>query len=263
MKRTGLAKELIALCKDRKIDKIVVSEAGASVYSASEYASRELPDMDVTLRGAVSIARRLQDPLAELVKIEPKSIGVGQYQHDVAQSKLGRSLDATVEDCVNAVGVDVNTASVPLLTRVSGLTEGIAGNIVRYRDRNGRFASRADLRLVPRLGEKTFEQAAGFLRITGGDNPLDASAVHPESYPLVEKILDDLGVGIETVISNRELLKKIKPEKYVSEQFGLPTITDILKELEKPGRDPRPEFVSASLQGRSRGNLGSEIRDDS
>lgn len=172
MKRTRLAKELIALCKDRKIDKIVVSEAGASVYSASEYASRELPDMDVTLRGAVSIARRLQDPLAELVKIEPKSIGVGQYQHDVAQSKLGRSLDATVEDCVNAVGVDVNTASVPLLTRVSGLTEGIAGNIVRYRDRNGRFASRADLRLVPRLGEKTFEQAAGFLRITGGDNPL-------------------------------------------------------------------------------------------
>ena len=243
-----LARELIALCKDRKIDKIVVSEAGASVYSASEYASRELPDMDVTLRGAVSIARRLQDPLAELVKIEPKSIGVGQYQHDVAQSKLGRSLDATVEDCVNAVGVDVNTASVPLLTRVSGLTEGIAGNIVHYRDRNGRFASRADLRLVPRLGEKTFEQAAGFLRITGGDNPLDASAVHPESYPLVEKILDDLGVGIETVIGNRELLKKIKPEKYVSEQFGLPTITDILKELEKPGRDPRPEFVSAHFK---------------
>ena len=247
-----LAKELIALCKDRKIDKIVVSEAGASVYSASEYASRELPDMDVTLRGAVSIARRLQDPLAELVKIEPKSIGVGQYQHDVAQSKLGRSLDATVEDCVNAVGVDVNTASVPLLTRVSGLTEGIAGNIVRYRDRNGRFASRADLRLVPRLGEKTFEQAAGFLRITGGDNPLDASAVHPESYPLVEKILDDLGVGIETVISNRELLKKIKPEKYVSEQFGLPTITDILKELEKPEEIPVPSLSVHTSRKESR-----------
>ena len=227
---------------------IIVNEAGASVYSASKLATEEFPQFDVGQRSAASMARRLQDPLAELVKIDPKSIGVGQYQHDVAQSKLGRSLDATVEDCVNAVGVDVNTASVPLLTRVSGLTEGIAGNIVHYRDRNGRFASRADLRLVPRLGEKTFEQAAGFLRITGGDNPLDASAVHPESYPLVEKILDDLGVGIETVIGNRELLKKIKPEKYISEQFGLPTITDILKELEKPGRDPRPEFVSAHFK---------------
>ncbi len=243
-----LVKELIGHCKGRRIDRIVVSEAGASVYSASEYASRELPDMDVTLRGAVSIARRLQDPLAELVKIEPRSIGVGQYQHDVAQSKLVRSLDATVEDCVNAVGVDVNTASVPLLTRVSGLTEGIAGNIVQYRDRNGRFASRADLRSVPRLGAKTFEQAAGFLRITGGNNPLDASAVHPESYALVEKILDDLGVGIEAVIGNGELLGKIKPEKYVNEQFGLPTVMDILKELEKPGRDPRPEFVSARFK---------------
>lgn len=243
-----LAKELMDLCKDRKIDKIIVSEAGASVYSASEYASRELPDMDVTLRGAVSIARRLQDPLAELVKIEPKSIGVGQYQHDVAQSKLGRSLDATVEDCVNAVGVDINTASVPLLARVSGLTEGLAGNIVQYRNQNGRFTNRNALRSVPRLGEKTFEQAAGFLRITGGENPLDASAVHPESYPLVEKILDDLGVSIGTIIGNRTLLKKIRPEKYVCEQFGLPTITDILTELEKPGRDPRPEFVSAHFK---------------
>lgn len=243
-----LARELVGLYKDRRIDKVVVSEAGASVYSASEYASHELPEMDVTLRGAVSIARRLQDPLAELVKIEPKSIGVGQYQHDVAQARLARSLDATVEDCVNAVGVDVNTASVPLLTRVSGLTESIAGNIVQYRNRNGRFASRADLRSVPRFGEKTFEQAAGFLRITGGDNPLDASAVHPESYSLVESILDDLGADIGTVIGNRELLGKIEPGKYISDRFGLPTVVDILKELEKPGRDPRPEFVSAHFR---------------
>ena len=179
------------------------------------------------------------------VKIEPKSIGVGQYQHDVAQTKLTRSLNATVEDCVNAVGVDVNTASVPLLTRVSGLTEGIASHIVEYRNRHGRFASRADLRAVPRFGEKTFEQAAGFLRITGGTDPLDASAVHPESYPVVERILADLGVGVESLIGNRNLLARVKPEKYISDRFGLPTITDILKELEKPGRDPRPEFVSA------------------
>ncbi len=240
-----LASELAGRCRERRIDRIVVSEAGASVYSASEYASRELPELDVTLRGAVSIARRLQDPLAELVKIEPKSIGVGQYQHDVAQTKLTRSLNATVEDCVNAVGVDVNTASVPLLTRVSGLTEGIASHIVEYRNRHGRFASRADLRAVPRFGEKTFEQAAGFLRITGGTDPLDASAVHPESYPVVERILADLGVGVESLIGNRNLLARVKPEKYISDRFGLPTITDILKELEKPGRDPRPEFVSA------------------
>lgn len=240
-----LASELAGRCRERRIDRIVVSEAGASVYSASEYASRELPELDVTLRGAVSIARRLQDPLAELVKIEPKSIGVGQYQHDVAQTKLARSLNATVEDCVNAVGVDVNTASVPLLTRVSGLTEGIASHIVEYRNRHGRFASRADLRAVPRFGEKTFEQAAGFLRITGGTDPLDASAVHPESYPVVERILADLGVGVESLIGNRNLLARVKPEKYISDRFGLPTITDILKELEKPGRDPRPEFVSA------------------
>lgn len=240
-----LAKELLALSRDRSIDKVVVSEAGASVYSASEYASAELPEMDVSLRGAVSIARRLQDPLAELVKIDPKSIGVGQYQHDVSQSKLARSLDATVEDCVNAVGVDVNTASVPLLSRVSGLTPGIAENIVHYRNRNGRFASRADLRGVPRLGEKTFEQAAGFLRISGGTNPLDASAVHPESYPVVKKMVDDLNADVKALIGNRTMLQKIKPDKYVDERFGLPTVLDILKELEKPGRDPRPEFVSA------------------
>ncbi len=243
-----LAGELAGRYRDRRIERIVVSEAGASVYSASEYASRELPELDVTLRGAVSIARRLQDPLAELVKIDPKSIGVGQYQHDVAQTKLARCLNATVEDCVNAVGVDVNTASVPLLTRVSGLTEGIASHIVQYRNRNGRFASRADLRAVPRFGEKTFEQAAGFLRITGGSDPLDASAVHPESYPVVKKILADLGVGIESLIGNRNLLGQVEPEKYISERFGLPTITDILRELEKPGRDPRPEFVSAHFK---------------
>ena len=243
-----LAADLLRMVEGKKIDKIVVSEAGASVYSASEYASRELPDMDVSLRGAVSIARRLQDPLAELVKIDPKSIGVGQYQHDVAQTKLARSLDATVEDCVNAVGVDVNTASVPLLTRVSGLTETVAENIVQYRNKNGRFASRADLRAIPRLGDKTFELAAGFLRIPDGENPLDASAVHPESYELVEKILADSQTDIRNVIGNASLLKTVKPEKYVSDRFGIPTIVDILKELEKPGRDPRPEFVSAHFK---------------
>lgn len=243
-----LAGDLLKMVNGRKIDKIVVSEAGASVYSASEYASHELPDMDVSLRGAVSIARRLQDPLAELVKIDPKSIGVGQYQHDVAQTKLARSLDATVEDCVNAVGVDVNTASVPLLTRVSGLTETVAENIVQFRNKHGRFASRADLRAIPRLGDKTFELAAGFLRIPDGDNPLDASAVHPESYELVEKILQDSRTDIKNVIGNESLLKTVKPEKYVSDRFGIPTIVDILKELEKPGRDPRPEFVSAHFR---------------
>lgn len=243
-----LAADLLRMVEGKKIDKIVVSEAGASVYSASEYASRELPDMDVSLRGAVSIARRLQDPLAELVKIDPKSIGVGQYQHDVAQTKLARSLDATVEDCVNAVGVDVNTASVPLLTRVSGLTETVAENIVQYRNKNGRFASRADLRAIPRLGDKTFELAAGFLRIPDGENPLDASAVHPESYELVEKILADSQTDIRNVIGNASLLKTVKLEKYVSDRFGIPTIVDILKELEKPGRDPRPEFVSAHFK---------------
>jgi uncharacterized protein len=227
---------------------IVVSEAGASVYSASEFASKELPDMDVSLRGAVSIARRLQDPLAELVKIDPKSIGVGQYQHDVSQTQLARSLDAVVEDCVNAVGVDVNTASAPLLSRVSGLSSSVAAGIVSYRDSKGKFASREQLRNVPRLGDKTFEQAAGFLRIMGGDNPLDGSTVHPESYPLVQRILADIKQDMKTVIGNSSLLKSLNPAKYSDEKFGIPTITDILKELEKPGRDPRPEFTSATFR---------------
>ncbi len=243
-----LARELTALYKDRSIVSIVVSEAGASVYSASEYAANELPDMDVSLRGAVSIARRLQDPLAELVKIEPKSIGVGQYQHDVAQTRLARSLDATIEDCVNAVGVDVNSASVPLLTRVSGLTAGIAGNIVRYRNENGPFTDRRCLMDVPRFGAKTFEQSAGFLRITQGDNPLDASSVHPESYGLVSSMLDDLKTDIHQILGNTDILKRIRPEHYANEQFGVPTVRDILSELEKPGRDPRPEFVYAKFK---------------
>jgi uncharacterized protein len=227
---------------------MVVSEAGASVYSASEFASKELPDLDVTLRGAVSIARRLQDPLAELVKIDPKSIGVGQYQHDVNQSKLARSLGAVVEDCVNSVGVDVNTASVPLLTRISGLNTTLAGNIVSYRDQHGAFVSREQLKQVPRLGDKTFELAAGFLRINDGSNPLDACAVHPESYPIVERILADIKKGIGEIIGDGRLVRSLKPESYVDEKFGLPTIQDILKELEKPGRDPRPEFKTASFR---------------
>jgi len=243
-----LAQELIALRPELKLTKIVVSEAGASVYSASEFASRELPDMDVSLRGAVSIARRLQDPLAELVKIDPKSIGVGQYQHDVGQFQLARSLDAVVEDCVNAVGVDVNTASAPLLARVSGLSASIAQSIVTYRDTHGMFATRATLKDVPRLGDKTFEQAAGFLRVMGGDNPLDASAVHPESYPLVRKILADINKNIREVIGDSKLLKSLTPGKYADEQFGIPTISDILSELEKPGRDPRPEFTTATFR---------------
>jgi uncharacterized protein len=243
-----LARDLIKLRPELKLTSVVVSEAGASVYSASEFASRELPDMDVSLRGAVSIARRLQDPLAELVKIDPKSIGVGQYQHDVSQYQLARSLDAVVEDCVNAVGVDVNTASVPLLARVSGLSSSVAQAIVSFRDAQGRFASRAQLRDVPRLGEKTFEQAAGFLRIMDGNDPLDASAVHPESYPLVQTILADIKQDIKGVIGNSALLKSLSPSKYTDEKFGLPTITDILKELEKPGRDPRPEFTTASFR---------------
>jgi uncharacterized protein len=243
-----LAQDLIKLRPDLKLSKIVVSEAGASVYSASEFASRELPDMDVSLRGAVSIARRLQDPLAELVKIDPKSIGVGQYQHDVGQFQLARSLDAVVEDCVNAVGVDVNTASAPLLARVSGLSAGVAQSIVAYRDAHGMFASRAALKEVPRLGDKTFEQAAGFLRVMGGDNPLDASAVHPESYPLVKKILADLKKGIREVIGDAKLLRSLNPAKYADEKFGIPTIADILGELEKPGRDPRPEFTTAAFR---------------
>lgn len=243
-----LAQDLIKLKPELKLTKIVVSEAGASVYSASEFASKELPDLDVSIRGAVSIARRLQDPLAELVKIDPKSIGVGQYQHDVGQSQLARSLDAVVEDCVNAVGVDVNTASAPLLARVSGLSSSVAQSIVNYRDAKGMFTSRADLRSVPRLGDKTFEQAAGFLRVMGGNNPLDASAVHPESYPLVEKILADIKRDVAGVIGDERLLKSLNPAKYADEQFGVPTITDILKELEKPGRDPRPEFTTATFK---------------
>ena len=243
-----LAQDLIKQRPELKLTKIVVSEAGASVYSASEFASRELPELDVSLRGAVSIARRLQDPLAELVKIDPKSIGVGQYQHDVSQTQLARSLDAVVEDCVNAVGVDVNTASAPLLARVSGLSSSVAQSIVNYRDMQGAFPSRAALKKVPRLGEKTFEQAAGFLRVIGGDNPLDASAVHPESYPVVEKILADIKRDMKAVIGDTSLIKSLNPAKYADEKFGVPTVSDILKELEKPGRDPRPEFTTATFK---------------
>jgi uncharacterized protein len=243
-----LARDLIKLRPELKMTSVVVSEAGASVYSASEFASRELPDLDVSLRGAVSIARRLQDPLAELVKIDPKSIGVGQYQHDVSQFDLARSLDAVVEDCVNAVGVDVNTASVPLLARVSGLSNSVAQAIVTHREFTGRFASRAQLLDVPRLGAKTFEQAAGFLRIMDGNDPLDASAVHPESYPLVQAILADIKQDLKNVIGNSSLLKSLNPAKYTDAQFGLPTVSDILRELEKPGRDPRPEFTTATFR---------------
>jgi uncharacterized protein len=243
-----LAQDLIKRHPECKLTKIVVSEAGASVYSASEFASRELPDMDVSLRGAVSIARRLQDPLAELVKIDPKSIGVGQYQHDVSQTQLARSLDAVVEDCVNAVGVDVNTASAPLLARVSGLSSSVAQSIVTYRDMKGAFTSRAALKSVPRLGDKTFEQAAGFLRVMNGENPLDASAVHPESYPVVQKILADIKRDMKAVIGDAGLIKTLNPAKYADEKFGVPTVTDILKELEKPGRDPRPEFTTATFK---------------
>ena len=243
-----LAQDLIKRRPDLKLNKIVVSEAGASVYSASEFASRELPELDVSIRGAVSIARRLQDPLAELVKIDPKSIGVGQYQHDVSQTQLARSLDSVVEDCVNAVGVDVNTASAPLLARVSGLNGNVAQSIVDYRDKNGKFSSRSTLRSVPRLGEKTFEQAAGFLRVMDGDNPLDASAVHPESYPLVEKILAEIKKEVKQVIGDSALLKSLEPKRFADERFGVPTVADILKELDKPGRDPRPEFVTASFK---------------
>lgn len=226
---------------------IVVSEAGASVYSASPLAAEEFPTLDVTYRGAVSIARRLQDPLAELVKIEPKSIGVGQYQHDVNQVKLSRSLRAVMEDCVNAVGVELNTASVPLLSCVAGLSDSIANNIVTYRETHGAFASRQELMKVARLGEKAFEQCAGFLRITGGKEPLDASAVHPETYPVVEQILNDTGKTLKEMMGNTRLLSQISPKKYANEKFGLPTITDILRELEKPGRDPRPEFKTATF----------------
>lgn len=242
-----LAGELIRALSDRKLQKIVVSEAGASVYSASALAAKEFPELDVSLRGAVSIARRLQDPLAELVKIDPKSIGVGQYQHDVNQTQLARSLDAVVEDCVNAVGVDVNTASVALLAHISGLNITLAQNIVTYRDQNGAFANRRALMNVPRLGNKTFEQAAGFLRIQGGDEPLDASAVHPESYPIVAKMLQTTHLRAEELIGNRSALKTLKPSDYIDSHVGLPTINDILAELEKPGRDPRGEFQTATF----------------
>ena len=243
-----LAGELIKHLPEQKMTKIVVSEAGASVYSASAFASKELPDLDVSLRGAVSIARRLQDPLAELVKIDPKSIGVGQYQHDVNQTQLARSLEAVVEDCVNAVGVDVNTASAALLARVSGLSASVAANIVNHRNSHGVFPSRAALKAVPRLGDKAFEQAAGFLRIRKGDNPLDASSVHPEAYPLVEKILADIRQDVNALMGDGKLLKSLSAEKYADERFGVPTVTDILRELEKPGRDPRPEFKTATFQ---------------
>jgi uncharacterized protein len=243
-----LVAELMAKMPELKLTKAMVSEAGASVYSASELAAKEFPDLDVSLRGAVSIARRLQDPLAELVKIEPKAIGVGQYQHDVDQSGLARSLDAVVEDCVNSVGVDVNTASVPLLAHVSGLNQTLASNIVAFRDENGAFKTRVGLKKVPRLGAKAFEQAAGFLRIMDGKNPLDASAVHPEAYAVVEKIAETTKRPLKSIIGDRAFLKSLKPAQFADAAFGIPTVTDILAELEKPGRDPRPEFKTATFQ---------------
>ncbi|MGW4832583.1 Tex family protein [Amycolatopsis japonica] len=242
-----LAGELIKKHPELKLTKAVVSEAGASVYSASAFASQELPGMDVSLRGAVSIARRLQDPLAELVKIDPKSIGVGQYQHDLSEISLSRSLDAVVEDCVNAVGVDVNTASAPLLTRVSGITTTLAENIVAHRDENGPFKTRSGLKEVARLGPKAFEQCAGFLRIPDGDDPLDSSSVHPEAYPVVRRILSSTGTDIRSLIGNTRTLQALKPAEFVDDTFGLPTVTDILSELEKPGRDPRPAFKTATF----------------
>ncbi len=242
-----LAMDLIKASPELSLTKIVVSEAGASVYSASAYASGELPDLDVSLRGAVSIARRLQDPLAELVKIDPKSIGVGQYQHDVTGTKLERSLDAVVEDAVNAVGVDVNTASRPLLARVSGITDSLAGAIVAHRDARGAFASRDQLKDVPRLGPKAFEQCAGFLRIRGGGNPLDSSGVHPEAYPVVRRILERTRTDVAALVGNASALRGLDPRDFTDEAFGLPTVNDILKELEKPGRDPRPEFQTATF----------------
>lgn len=246
------AKDVLKQIKESKSDMllpqtVVVSEAGASVYSASELAANEFPDLDVSLRGAVSIARRLQDPLAELVKIEPKAIGVGQYQHDVNQSQLARKLDAVVEDCVNAVGVDLNTASAPLLARVAGMTKTLAQNIVAFRDENGRFNSRSDLKKVPRLGPKAFEQCAGFMRILNGKNPLDASSVHPEAYPVVEKILQATTATLTDLMGNATKIHQLNAKDFVDEQFGLPTVTDILKELEKPGRDPRGEFKTATF----------------
>ncbi|MER5725179.1 Tex family protein [Streptomyces sp. NPDC002418] len=243
-----LAGELCEKHPELKLTKVMVSEAGASVYSASAFASQELPDMDVSLRGAVSIARRLQDPLAELVKIDPKSIGVGQYQHDLSEVKLSRSLDAVVEDCVNGVGVDVNTASAPLLSRVSGIGSGLAENIVAHRDTNGPFRSRRALKDVARLGPKAYEQCAGFLRIRGGDDPLDASSVHPEAYPVVRTMVKRTGGDVASLIGNTQTLRSLRPDDFVDEKFGLPTVTDILRELEKPGRDPRPAFKTATFK---------------
>jgi uncharacterized protein len=246
----ALATELIADIRASGAQaptKAMVSEAGASVYSASAYAAHELPDLDVTIRGAVSIARRLQDPLAELVKIDPKSIGVGQYQHDITPGTLARSLDAVVEDAVNAVGVDLNTASVPLLSRVSGVTESLAESIVAHREKTGAFPNRRALLEVPRLGPKAFEQCAGFLRITGGEDPLDASGVHPESYPVVRRILDRAGVTLGELIGDARTLRSLKPAEFADDRFGIPTVTDILAELEKPGRDPRPAFSTATF----------------
>ena len=243
-----LAAELVKGMPQLRMQKIMVSEAGASVYSASELAAKEFPELDVSLRGAVSIGRRLQDPLAELVKIDPKSIGVGQYQHDVSQVQLARSLDAVVEDCVNAVGVDVNTVSAALLTRISGLNSTLANNIVEFRNSNGAFANRNQLKKVPRLGAKTFELAAGFLRVMNGDNPLDTSAVHPETYPLVKRIAEHTQRDVRSLIGDSAFLKQLDPKQFTDEMFGLPTVTDILAELDKPGRDPRPEFKTATFQ---------------
>ena len=244
----ALAGDLIKRHPDLALTKVMVSEAGASVYSASELAAKELPDLDVSLRGAVSIARRLQDPLAELVRIEPKAIGVGQYQHDLNQTQLARQLDAVVEDCVNAVGADLNTASAPLLARISGLNESLAKNIVAFRDEHGAFRNRRQLLKVPRVGARTFEQAAGFLRVVNGDNPLDASAVHPEAYPVVERIVSRTGVGIRELIGKTAVLRALEPEEFADAQFGVPTVEDILAELDKPGRDPRPEFRTAAFK---------------
>ena len=243
-----LIAEVISTLEKNKPTKVIVSEAGASVYSASEFASKEFPDLDVSIRGAVSIARRLQDPLAELVKIDPKAIGVGQYQHDVSQSQLSQTLDNVIEDCVNAVGVDLNSASAPLLSRVSGLNKTMANNVVSFRDQHGRFNNRNELKKVARLGPKAFEQAAGFLRISNGDNPLDYSAVHPETYGLVAKISQQINTEISDVIGNKSALEKVNVETLVSDKFGALTIKDIISELEKPGRDPRPEFKTATFQ---------------
>ena len=243
-----LGAELIRLHPELGLTKVMVSEAAASVYSASAFASQELPGLDVSLRGAVSIARRLQDPLAELVKIDPQSIGVGQYQHDLSEHKLSRSLNAVVEDCVNAVGVDVNTASTPLLSRVSGIGEGLARSVVAYREGHGPFRNRADLKKVPRLGPKAFELSAGFLRISDGDDPLDSSGVHPEAYPVVQRILVATKSELKELIGNTSALRQLEPEAFTDAVFGVPSVTDILRELEKPGRDPRPAFKTASFR---------------